>query len=406
MDFDESPEEAAFRAEAHAWLATNAVPKGHPDDFSVGFRDGDEAEYVKRCKEWQGRLAEGGWACITWPKEYGGRGGTGTQAAIFAEEQAKFGVSNGIFAVGIGMAGPTIIAHGTPEQKQRFLPPLLHGDEVWCQLFSEPGAGSDLANLGCRAVRDGDEWVVNGQKVWTSGAQNSDWGILLARTDPDQPKHRGITYFLVDMHSAGIEIRPLRQMTGGSHFNEVFLTDVRIPQENVLGDVNAGWGVAMTTLANERVLIGGGGSGPGFKDLVALAQANDRDRDALVRQGLAAAYTRYEIIRYLGMRVRTATSKGQTPGAEASVMKLFYAGHLKKLGDLAMSIEGAAGSLLGRDAPAGGTWQQQLLSAPSIRIAGGSDEVQRNIMGERVLGLPGEPRVDKGVAWRDTQRQG
>jgi alkylation response protein AidB-like acyl-CoA dehydrogenase len=248
--------------------------------------------------------------------------------------------------------------------------------------------------------------VVNGQKVWTSGAQNSDWGILLARTDPDQPKHRGITYFLVDMRSPGIEIRPLRQMTGGAHFNEVFLTDVRIPSENVLGDVNGGWGVAMTTLANERVLIGGGGTGPGFKDLVELARQFGRDTDPLVRQGLADTYARYEIIRYLGMRVRTATSKGQTPGAEASVMKLFYAGHLKKLGDLAMSIQGAAGALLADDAPAVGAWQQQLLSAPSIRIAGGSDEVQRNIMGERVLGLPGEPRVDKGVSWRDTHRQG
>jgi alkylation response protein AidB-like acyl-CoA dehydrogenase len=195
-------------------------------------------------------------------------------------------------------------------------------------------------------------------------------------------------------------------MTGGSHFNEVFLTDVRIPAENILGEVDAGWGVAMTTLANERVFIGGGGSGAGFNDLLALAEAQGRMGEPLIRQGIAAAYTRYEILRYLGMRVRTATSKGQTPGAEASVMKLFYAGHLKRLGDLAMAIEGTAGTLIGADAPAAGAWQQQLLSAPSIRIAGGSDEVQRNIMGERVLGLPGEPRVDKGVAWRDTQRQG
>ena len=402
---DDTPAEAAFRAEARAWLDANAPKKGGPDDFATN-GPMDTLDYVERAKEWQGKLAAAGWACITWPKEYGGRGGTAAEAAIFAEEQARTGASTGVFTVGIGMAGPTIIAHATPEQKERFLPPMLRGEEVWCQLFSEPGAGSDLANLGCRAVRDGDEWVVNGQKVWTSGAQNSDWGILLARTDPDQPKHRGITYFLVDMRSSGIEIRPLRQMTGGAHFNEVFLTDVRIPHQNVLGDVNAGWGVAMTTLANERVLIGGGGSGPGFKDLVELARANGRDRDPLIRQGMAEAYTRYEIIRYLGMRVRTATSKGQTPGAEASVMKLFYAGHLKKLGDLAMAVEGSTGMLSGGDAPAAGVWQQQLLSAPSIRIAGGSDEVQRNIMGERVLGLPGEPRVDKGIAWRDTQRQG
>jgi alkylation response protein AidB-like acyl-CoA dehydrogenase len=299
------------------------------------------------------------------------------------------------------MAGPTIIAHGTPEQKERFLRPLLRGEEVWCQLFSEPGAGSDLAGLSCRAVRDGDEWVVTGQKVWTSGAHESDWGILLARTDPDQPKHRGITYFLVDMHSPGIEIRPLRQMTGAAHFNEVFLTDVRIPHANVLGDVNGGWGVAMTTLANERVFIGGGGTGPSFPDLIDLARKLGRTDDPVVRQSLAAAHTRVELLRYLGLRVRTATSRGEMPGVEASVMKLAHATNLKHLGDLAMAIEGAAGMLIGDDAPSGGVWQQQLLSAPSIRIAGGSDEVQRNIMGERALGLPSEPRPDKSAPWRE-----
>jgi alkylation response protein AidB-like acyl-CoA dehydrogenase len=234
--------------------------------------------------------------------------------------------------------------------------------------------------------------VVNGQKVWTSGAQNSDWGILLARTDPDQPKHRGITYFLVDMRSPGIEIRPLRQMTGGAHFNEVFLTDVRIPSENVLGDVNGGWGVAMTTLANERVLIGGGGTGPGFKDLVELARQFGRDTDPLVRQGLADTYARYEIIRYLGMRVRTATSKGQTPGAEASVMKLFYAAYVKDLGDLAVGMQGPAGQLVFPDAATDGVFQQKFFNAVQSSIGGGTDQIQRNIIGERVLGLPREPR--------------
>ena len=317
MDFDESPEEAAFRAEARAWLEANAVPKGAPGDFSSGYAEGSQDTYLARCKAWQAKLAGATRACITWPEEYGGRGGTGTQAAIFAEEQAAFGVSTGAFAVGIGMAGPTIIAHGTPEQKERFLPPLVRGEEVWCQLFSEPGAGSDLAGLATRAVRDGDEYVVTGQKVWTSGAQVSDWGILLARTDPDQPKHRGITYFLLDMHSPGIEIRPLRQMTGAAHFNEVFLTEVRIPAANVLGEVNGGWGVAMTTLANERVFIGGGGTGPTFVDLVDLARKLGRTDDPGVRQELAATHTRLEIIRYLGLRVRTATSQGAMPGAEA-----------------------------------------------------------------------------------------
>jgi len=299
------------------------------------------------------------------------------------------------------MAGPTIIARGTDEQRRRFLPPMRRGDEVWCQLFSEPGAGSDLAGLSTRAVRDGDEWVVNGQKVWTSGAHDSDLGILLARSDPDQPKHRGITYFLVDMRSPGVEVRPLRQMTGASHFNEVFLTDVRIPHDRVLGEVNGGWAVAMTTLANERTMMGGGSSGPVVADLIELARACGADQDPTVRQGLAASWSRAQIMRYLGYRSRTRAAHGLPPGAEASVRKLVAAWNLKRNGELALAVQGAAGMLLDGDAPVGGRWQQSFLSAPSIRIAGGSDEIQRNVMGERVLGLPAEPRVDKDRPFRE-----
>ncbi len=407
MDITEAPEDVEFRAEARAFLESVAPAKGSAEDFSDAYQSGEltEEEYVERCKHWQGVLAEHGWAGITWPVEYGGRGGTGVQASIFAQEQNRFGVSNGIFAVGIGMAGPTIIAHGTDAQRERFLPALLRGEEVWCQLFSEPGAGSDLAGLSTRALRDGDEWVVNGQKVWTSGAVSSDLGILLARTDPDQPKHRGITYFLCDMDDPGFDIRPIRQMNGQAHFSEVFLTDVRVPHERVLAEPNAGWGVAMTTLANERLLIGEGGRGLGFDELSDLATRCGRSADPVVRQGLAAAYSRTEILRYLGMRVRTATARGETPGAEANVMKLFTASHLKRMGELALAIEGAAGMLIGHDAPVDAAWQQSFLSAPSIRIAGGSDEVQRNIIGERVLGLPGDIRVDKGVPFSELVRQ-
>jgi alkylation response protein AidB-like acyl-CoA dehydrogenase len=403
MDFQDTPEDAAFRAEARAFLEEYAPPRGSPGDFLTAYHNGQmaPAEYVKRCKAWQGVLAEHGWACITWPEAYGGRDGTGTQAAIFAEEHARFGVSMAVFAVGIGMAGPTIIAHGTPEQKKRFLPPLRRGEEVWCQLFSEPGAGSDLAGLSTRAERDGDEWIVNGQKVWTSGAADADLGILLARTDADQPKHRGITYFLVDMRQPGVEIRPLKQMTGASHFSEVFLTDVPVPADRVLGDVNAGWGVALTTLANERFFIGEGGTGPGVAELLSLARARGRTGDAAVRQGLAEAYIRAEILRYLALRVRTAAQRGETPGPEANVMKLCSAQQRKRLGELALTVQGPEGMLLGEDAAVGGVWQQQFLAAPSIRIAGGSDEIQRNIIGERVLGLPAEPRVDKGVPFRE-----
>jgi alkylation response protein AidB-like acyl-CoA dehydrogenase len=398
MDFDETPEELALRDEVRAWFAKAHVAP-HVAEMAEG-RMADELDWVARAKRWQSFLVDEGWAGITWPKEYGGRGGTPTEAAIFNEEALKLGVFGSAFAVGVSMAGPTIIAHGTDEQKQRYLEPMLRGDELWCQLFSEPGAGSDLAGLSTRAVRDGDEWIVSGQKVWTSGAHWSGWGILLARTDPDQPKHRGITYFLLDMTSPGIEIRPLRQMTGASHFNEVFLTDVRVPHANILGDLNAGWGVAMTTLANERTFMGGNARSLAVPELVALARARGLATDPVVRQGIAASHTRAEVMRYLGLRIRTAAIQGRPPGPETSVAKLFAAWNLKRNTELALAIEGAGGMLAGDDAPSGGAWQQSFLGAPSIRIAGGSDEIQRNVMGERVLGLPGEPRVDKDVPFR------
>jgi alkylation response protein AidB-like acyl-CoA dehydrogenase len=399
VDFDESPEEAAFRTLARTWLEEAAHTEA-----AHGLRGATPSlasGWIARAKRWQAHLADEGWACIAWPEDCGGRGGTVAQAAIFAEEAARLGLSANAFAVGISMAGPTIIAHGTDEQRRRYLPPMRRGDEVWCQLFSEPGAGSDLAGLSTRAVRDGDEWVVDGQKVWTSGAHDSDLGILLARSDPDQPKHRGITYFLVDMHSPGIEVRPLKQMTGASHFNEVFLTDVRIPHDRVLGEVNGGWAVAMTTLANERTMMGGGSSGPVAADLIELARACGADRDPTVRQGLAASWSRAQIMRYLGYRSRTRAALGLPPGPEASVRKLFAAWNLKRNGELALAVQGAAGMLLDGDAPAGGRWQQSFLGAPSIRIAGGSDEIQRNVMGERVLGLPAEPRLDKDRPFRE-----
>jgi alkylation response protein AidB-like acyl-CoA dehydrogenase len=402
VDFDESPREAAFRAEARAWLADAASSDAARTLLADPSRlDGD---WVTRAKGWQGYLADQGWAGITWPTDAGGRGGTPAEAAIFAEEAARFGLAVNAFAVGIAMAGPTIIAHGDDPQRRRFLPPMLRGDEVWCQLFSEPGAGSDLAGLSSRAERDGDEWVVNGQKVWTSGAHHSDLGILLARTDAARPKHQGISYFLVDMHAPGVEVRPLRQMTGASHFNEVFLTDVRIHHERVLGEVNGGWTVAMTTLANERTMMGGGSPGPGFDELVELAAASGVASHPIVRQELAASYTRAQIMRYLGYRSRTRANLGLPPGPESSVRKLFAAWNLKHNGELALAVQRASGMLVGRDAAAEGRWQQSFLSAPSIRIAGGSDEIQRNVIAERTLGLPRDPRVDKGVPFRQLGR--
>jgi len=298
------------------------------------------------------------------------------------------------------MIAPTIRAVGTTAQKERYLTKLLRGEEIWCQLFSEPGAGSDVASLSMSAVRDGDEWIVNGQKVWTSGAQYSDFGEIICRTAPEAEKHKGITAFIVDMKSPGITIKPLKQMNGGASFNEVFFEDVRVPHDNVLGDVNEGWTVAITTLMNERVAIGSGGGGGrgGITEVLELAKANGASKDARMRQQLADLYTKSRIQKFLSMRTLTAASQGKVPGPEGSTGKLFGARMTTQVGELAVALAGA-------DAIAGDTHVAQgLLMAPASHIAGGSDEVMKNIIGERVLGLPGEPRPDKGVAWRDVPR--
>jgi alkylation response protein AidB-like acyl-CoA dehydrogenase len=406
VDIDDTPEEAAFRAEARAWLDGHAIPQGHPDDFSAGlWTDAyDEDTYIVRCRDWQRTLFAGGWAGITWPKAHGGRGGKPIEQVIFNQEQARYGVSNGAFMISIGMAGPTILAHGTDEQRDRFLAPMLRGDELWCQLFSEPGAGSDLANLATRAARDGDEWVVNGQKVWTSSPDRARWGMLLARTDADVPKHRGISYFLLDMATAGIDVRPLRQMTGESHFSEVFLDDVRIPAANLLGGEGEGWRVAQTTLNSERSSIAGGvGATPAA--LVDLARRLGATTDPLGRQRLVDTYIRFELLRFLRYRNQTALSQGRRPGAEASVMKLAYARYMKALTEAAVDLQGAHGLLASTDGPGGTMWLRRFLHSPSLRIAGGSDQVQANIVGERALGLPAEPRDDKDVPYRELARR-
>ena len=408
VDFEDTPAEAAFRAEARAWLEANAIPKGHPEDFSAGIWTNAYGEdvYVKRCREWQGRLTEGGFAGITWPTAFGGRGGRPIESAIFNQEQARFGVSNGVFAIAVGMVGPTILTHGTDDQRRRYLPAMLRGDEVWCQLFSEPEAGSDLANVATRAVRDGDEWVVSGQKVWTSVAERAEWGILLARTDLDAPKHKGITYFLVDMATAGIDIRPLRQMTGHCHFSEVFLDEVRLPASNVVGEVGDGWKVAQTTLASERTAIAGGSGGADPPGLIELMRTFGKATDPLTRQAVVDAHLRSELLRFLRYRSQTALSQGTRPGAETSVMKLAYARFMQQMTTAAIHVQGATGMLAGDELPNGGVWTTKFLHAPSLRIAGGSDQVQANIIGERVLGLPSEARLDKDVPFRDLARAG
>ena len=392
MDFDDTPEEAAFRHEARVWLAARARARGE------GVASGASG-YVGANKVWQRTLFDGGWVGLSWPVAYGGRGLDPMRVSIFGQEHAQFGESTGVFTVAIGMVGPTLIAHGSEEQKQRYLNAMLKGDEVWCQLFSEPGAGSDLAALGTRAEQDGDEWVVNGQKVWTSGAQNSDFGILLARSDPDAPKHRGITCFILDMRTPGIDVRPLRQITGTAHFNEVFLNDVRIPTANVVGAVNDGWRVAITTLTSERGAIGAAKGPIGFGEFVEAAQARGIIENPIVRQQLAHAFTRQELLRYFGLRLQSALSQSRMPGAEASVVKLLYSQNCERNAQL-IGLLGAEGMLLDYANSEGMALQEYFLSQWASRIGGGTDQVQRNIVGERALGLPRDSDSSRDTPWK------
>jgi alkylation response protein AidB-like acyl-CoA dehydrogenase len=384
--------------------------------------------------EWWERLADSGWAVPTWPEEWFGRGLTGDLAAVVARELREAGAVGPPAGLGLMLAGPTIVAHGSDEQKRRYLRPIVTGQEAWCQLFSEPGAGSDLASLQARAVKDGDEWVVNGQKVWTSGAQVADLGMLLARTDVDVPKHRGITYFAIEMDQPGVDVRPLREMTGRALFNEVFLDDARVPDDALIGGLNNGWMAAMTTLANERASLGGGGGGAagigvpgqkagmlerrvgdlvrgggsqralgarGFATMRKAAEAEGRTGDPHIRQALVELYTMEEISRFTVMRTKAAKAAGRGPGPEANTAKLSMSRITRLSRDLGLEILGAKGMLHGADAPMGGMLQEMAIFAPAVSIYGGSDEVQKNIIGERVLGLPKEPSDDKTVAFKD-----
>jgi alkylation response protein AidB-like acyl-CoA dehydrogenase len=294
--------------------------------------------------------------------------------------------------------------HGTPEQQQRWLDPMLRGEELWCQLFSEPEAGSDLASIRTKAELDGDEWVVNGQKVWTSNGDVADWAILIARSGTGETKHEGITFFCVRMDTPGIDVRPLRQLNGEAHFSEVFLNDVRIPADQVVGEVGKGWKVAVTTLSNERVAIAGGSGMSDPERLRLLAQQLGVRDDPLFRQRFATVHTRSEILRYLKMRTRTAMSRGERPGPEASIMKLFYASFVKDLSDLAVTIQGPMGQVLHPDAAADGVFQQKFFNAVQSSIGGGTDQIQRNIIGERVLGLPKEPGHDSSTPFSSLPR--
>ena len=392
MDFNDTPEEAAFRREARAWLEANVPSKAELEGL-------DE---VQRAKLWQMRKYEAGWSCIRWPREYGGRGASAMEQVIWNQEEASVRTPASVFAIGQGMAAPTMMAWATEEQKRKYLPPLASGEHVWCQLFSEPAGGSDLAALRTRAEKDGDEWVVNGQKIWTSGAHFSDYAILVVRTDPDVPKHKGLTYFFVDMKSPGIEVKPIRQISGDSNFNEVYFTDVRIPDAHRLGAVGQGWQVAITTLMNERAAIGGGG-GLGFKQVFELAQRLTIDgrpaiEDRAVRARLADWYVQEAGLRFTGYRSMSALSRGELPGPENSIGKYVGASKSQDMASFAIDLLEMSGVVSDPELSwRSGMLQETFMGAPGMRIAGGTDEIMLNILAERVLGMPQDVRVDKGI---------
>ncbi|HJT05830.1 MAG TPA: acyl-CoA dehydrogenase family protein [Stellaceae bacterium] len=401
MDFDDTPQEAEFRAKVRAFLSGNAERR--KPGTAEGYRTSQSAPgAIERAKAWQAKKYAAGFAGITWPKDWGGQGGTPIEQVIYQQEEAHYAVPRGFFEIGLGMCIPTLCSWGTAEQRQRYAAPALAGKEIWCQLFSEPAAGSDLAGLRTRAERSGDEWLINGQKIWTSGAHYSDYGILVARSDPAAPKHKGLIFFFLDMRSPGVEIRPIKQISGHSHFNEVFFSDVRIPDSQRLGAPGQGWQVSLTTLMNERLAVGEA-PGPDFGEIFELARSLELEDgraldNAAVRDKLADWYVRTQGLKYTKFRTMTALSRGETPGPEASIGKLVSASKLQEISSFGMDLLGQAGIMTdAEEMPAHALFQQALLYSPALRIAGGSDEILRNIIAERVLGLPGDIRVDKDV---------
>jgi alkylation response protein AidB-like acyl-CoA dehydrogenase len=392
MDFKYTPEDETFRAELRQWFKTNQ--KFAPPPSSILAEESGDQWNARVA--WHKKLNEGGWVAVNWPTQYGGRGATVMQRLIFREELSRLNLGEPGIGMGIGLLGPTLMHWGTEEQKHRHLPAILKGDEVWCQGYSEPGAGSDLASVQTRALEDGDYFIVNGQKVWTSMAQHADWIFALVRTDPEAPKHKGISYLLIDMHSPGITVRPLVQMTGGKGFNEVFFEDVRVPRENIVGEKNNGWQVAITTLMFER----GGGAGQAgamqeVMELISLAKRLPRDGktawdDSGVRQRLAEFASEAFALKCTGYRQLTRQLKGMPPGPEGSMMKLCSTELGLKIALYAMELLGAYsqfeyGSPFAMDK---GKWSFRMLAARGPTIYAGTNQIQHNIIGERVLGLP------------------
>jgi alkylation response protein AidB-like acyl-CoA dehydrogenase len=390
VDFRDTPDEAAFRATLREWLR-DALPDDWTSRSPIVGR-WDEAE----SRRWSKQLYDAGYVGLTWPKEYGGGGAPHTHQGIYLEETARVAAPSHIGGIGLGMAGPTIIAWGTDEQKKRFLAPLLSGEEVWCQGFSEPGSGSDMGAAKTSAVLDGDEWVINGQKVWSSWAHIADWCILVVRTDPDAEKHRGLSYLLVDMHTPGVEVRPLKQITGDPEFNEIFFTDARVPRDSMLGQPGEGWNVAMTTLLHERGTLGFGltaGLEQAVNRLIQLAKAPGPDgripaTDPIVRDQVAALWIDLQALRFTNYRSLTALQKTGVPGPEGSVAKLHWSETNQRLTSLAQSLNGLAAQLDAEGGVWDGYWAYHQLRSRGNTIEAGTSEILRNIIAERVVGLP------------------
>jgi alkylation response protein AidB-like acyl-CoA dehydrogenase len=413
MNFDDTPQEAAFRAKARAWIDANA-PREFEEELSkasLGRIKLRKHDIVEVAKAWQKKKSEAGWVCLQWPTEYGGRGASAVERVIWQQEEGVYFKLTAPFQIGEGMCGPTLMAYGSEADKRRYLPKIASGEEIWCQLFSEPAAGSDVAGLRTRAEREGDYWIINGQKIWTSGAHYSDYGLLILRTDPNVPKHKGLTMFFLDMKSKGVEVRPIKQANGMQEFNEVYFTDVVIPDSQRLGKVGDGWNVSLTTLMNERMSIGSR-LATGFPEMFELCSNLMTDDglaidDRATRSKLATWAVKANGLKYTSYRAISSLSKGERPGPENSIGKLVSGSMLQDIASYAMDLEGAAGALTGADEEtARGQFQQMLLSSPSMRIAGGTDEILRNIIAERVLGLPGDIRVDKDVPFNKIPTKG
>lgn len=403
MDFNDTPEEAAYRQQVRDWLAANAPKKAEGADPEGG-------DNLGAAKAWQAKKAAAGYACITWPKEWGGQGGTPVQNVIFSQEEAKYPTPGNPFQIGLGMFVPTVMTFADEETKKRFVGPAMRGEEIWSQLFSEPAGGSDVAGSRTKAERAPDgsgDWIINGQKVWTTGAQFSDYGIVIVRTNPDVPKHKGLTMFWIDMRDPAVEVKPIHQMSGGSGFNEVFFTNLRVKDSQRLGAEGDGWKVSLVTLMNERLAVGGA-TGAGWSEFMEAArQTPGLDgaaalKDQALREKLADWYVQAEGLKHTRNRTMTALSRGQTPGPESSIGKIISAVQMQDLANTAVEMLDQYGIINDEGlAPLKAAFHWSLMFAPGLRIAGGTDEILRNIIAERVLGLPGDIRVDKDIPFKD-----